>query len=141
MTNIQENCRRETSAALGQLASATAADDRTAVANLTQANTNLSTQLGSANDSIETPKQTITTLQAQLGQLSISNNNNQSNDTNGRKRNRTNNNTNQSYRSTHSRTPNDQHTSQSCRHPDTAYKATATLHNRLGGSDKWGAEK
>jgi hypothetical protein len=140
MTDIQENYRRETSAALGQLASATAAD-RTAVANLTQANTNLSTQLGSANDSIETLKQTITTLQAQLGQLSLSNNNNQSTDTNGRNRNRTNNNTNQSYCWTHGRTRNDQHTSQSCRHPDDTHKAKATLHNRLGGSDKWCAEK
>jgi hypothetical protein len=48
LEDLEPDYRRETTETLGQLATSTAAD-RTAVANLTQANTSLSTQLGTAN--------------------------------------------------------------------------------------------
>jgi hypothetical protein len=87
ISDLQETYRHETSEALGQLAFTTSAN-QTAVANLTQANSNLSPQVLSANGSIETLKQTINTLQAQLGQFPISNTNNNTNShNNGRNRN------------------------------------------------------
>jgi hypothetical protein len=69
MDDLAADYRRETTQALDHLATATAAD-RTAVANVTQANALLSTQLGTANTSIAAIKQLIDTLQIQLRNLS-----------------------------------------------------------------------
>jgi hypothetical protein len=69
MDDLAADYRRETTQALDHLATATAAD-RTAVANITQANTSLSTQLGTATTSITAMKQLIGTLQIQLCNLS-----------------------------------------------------------------------
>jgi hypothetical protein len=100
--DLEPDYCRETTEALGQLATATAAD-RTAVANLTQANTLLSTQLGTANSRIRTMETLISNLQIQLRNVSPplgssnrsnhsdNNNNNNRNDNNN---NRTNNNNN-----------------------------------------------
>jgi hypothetical protein len=69
LEDLEADYRRENTEALGQLANATAAG-RTAVANLTQANTSLSTQLiGTANSSIRAMETLIGTLQIQLCNL------------------------------------------------------------------------
>jgi hypothetical protein len=87
LEDLEADYRRETTEALGQLANATAAD-RTAVANLTQANTSLSTQLGTANSSIRAMETLIGTLQIQLRNLNppsgSRNRPNQSDDNNSR---------------------------------------------------------
>jgi hypothetical protein len=93
--DLEPDYRRKTTQALGQLATATAAN-RTAVANLTQANTSLSTQLGTANSSIRTMETLISNLQIQLQNLSppsgSSNRSNQSDNNNNNNRNGNNNN-------------------------------------------------
>jgi hypothetical protein len=99
--DLEPDYRPKTTEALGQLATATAAD-RTAVANLTQANTSLSTQLGTANSSIRTMETLISNLQIQLQNRSPpsgssnrsnqSDNNNNRNDNNNNRNNNNNNN-------------------------------------------------
>jgi hypothetical protein len=172
LEDLEADHRGETTKALGQLATATAAD-RTAVANLTQANTSLSTQLGTANSSIRTMETLISNLQIQLRILSPpsgsrnrsnqsdnnnnnrnDNNNNNNNNNNGRSNNNRNNrngnnnnrtdqnnDNNTSYCHTHGRTRNNNHTSPTCRNPSNGHAATATLDNRMGGSEQWCADK
>jgi hypothetical protein len=162
LEELETDYRRKTTEALGQLATATAAD-RTAVANLTQANTSLSTQLGTANSSIRTMETLISNLQIQLRNLSppsgssnrsnqSDNNNNRNNNNNGRNNNRNNrngnnnrndqnNDNNTSYCHPHGRTRNDNHTSHNCRNRSNGHSATATLDNRMGGSEQWCADK
>jgi hypothetical protein len=178
MEDLAAEYRRETSEALGHLATATAAD-RTAVANLTQANTSLSSQLNTANTTIDSLRALIETLQIQLRNLNPpassrnrsndnnnnnngrhsnntnnrnDNNRNQQNNSNGRNNNRNggnhsphetnqNNDNNTSYCHTHGRTRNDRHTSLNCRNPSNGHAATATLDNRMGGSEQWCADK
>jgi hypothetical protein len=170
MDDLAANYRRETTKALGNLATATAAD-RTAIANLTQANTSLSTQLGTANTSIASMnKQLIETLQIQLRNLNPpsgslnrndngrndNNNSNSRNDNNNRNNNGCNNNRNNRngnnngrnndkntfYCHTHDRTHNDEHTSSTnCRNPSNGHATTAMLTNRMNGSEQWCAGK
>jgi hypothetical protein len=80
------------------------------------------------------------------------NNNNRNNNNNCRNNNRNNrngnnnrndqkNNNNTLYCHTHGRTRNDNHTSPTCRNPSNGHSATATLDNRMGGSEEWCADK
>jgi hypothetical protein len=162
LEDLEPDYRRETTEALGKLATATAAD-RTAVANLTQANTSLSTQLGTANSSIRTMETLISNLQIQLRNLSppsgssnrsnqSNSNNNHNDNNNGRNNNRNNRNGNNNrnnqkngnntlYCHTHGRTRNDNHTSNDCGIPSNGHSATATLNNHMGDSKQWCAGK
>jgi hypothetical protein len=171
--DLEPDYRRKTTEALVQLATATTAD-RTAVSNLTQADTSLSTQLGTANykhpnhgnthqqSPDPTPKSQPPSGSSNRSNQSDNNNNrnnrndnnnNCNNNNNGRNNNRNNHNSNNnrndrnndnntSYCHTHAGcTRNDKHTSPTCRNPSNGHSATATLDNRMGGSEQWCADK
>ena len=118
---------QETTEAIHALAQATHSD-RQAVANLTQSNATLSTQVSEL-------RSLFTTLDSKLNRILSAagrNNNNTDNDNSASRRA-----SNTSYCWTHGRTRTDNHTSANCRNPSEAHVRTATLTNRQGGSDRF----
>ena len=118
----------ETMNALAMLAQATEAD-RTTVANLTQTNTSLLKQLEQANSTVETLSKTITELQKQMAALTSHNTTKMRTDTK------------EQYCWSHGRTRTDKHTSANCLRKKEGHQDNATLHNRMGGSSRWCADR
>ena len=119
---VQHDLMEQTAMALSNLA-LSAQQNQTDVANVVTANTTLTTQQ-------TTTAATLTAILARLNALEGGN---------GRAapRRNNNNNNNESYCHSHGRTRRDDHTSATCRNKKEGHNDAATLHNRLGGSDRF----
>ena len=110
--------------AIQQLTNATIAD-RNQLTDLIQANNTLSKDMKTLQDTVMLLQAQITTLMQTTIQVPT-------NTGNRTRRNPS----SQAYCYTHGRTYNDLHTSSTCRNRKEGHKEGATLHNRMGGSDK-----
>ena len=110
--------------AIQQLTNATMAD-RNQLTGLIQANNTFSKDMKTLQDTVMLLQAQITTLMQTTIQLPT-------NTGNRTRRNPS----SQAYCYTHGRTYNDLHTSSTCRNRKEGHKEGATLHNRMGGSDK-----
>ena len=119
---------QETTEAIHALAQATNSD-RQAVANLTQANATLSSQVSEL-------RSLFSTLDTKLNRI-LSNSGRNNNANNDRDSSSARRNANTSYCWTHGRTRTDNHTSENCRNPSEGHIRNATLNNRQGGSSRF----
>ena len=111
----------ETADAIHALATATAANQN-AVANLTQANATLTEQVSELQTLFSTLDSKLTCILASMTGTPNLN---------------TRQNTDTSYCWTHGCTHTKNHTSQNCRNKAEGHQSEATLHNRMGGSNKY----
>ena len=127
---VQHDLMEQTAMALSNLA-LSAQQNQTDVANVVTANTTLTTQQN-------TTAATLTAILARLNTLEQARGANTGGGSGrGAPRRNNNNNNNESYCHSHGRTRRDDHTSATCRNKKEGHNDAATLHNRLGGSDRF----
>jgi hypothetical protein len=114
----EDNTQTETAQALADLATATVAD-RTAVANLTQANATLTSQLSEMRTLLQSMSEQLNNVQSPPPVYRPSTYDRNS----------------EAYCWSHGRTRNPNHTSATCRNKKPGHKNDATLHDRKGGSN------
>ena len=119
----QQEVQHETAMALQALADATESD-RTAVANLTAANKELTTHLSKMTSTISALETKVSQLERKIDQLL----------TNSTKKSNHNRNSD-FYCWSHGRTFNPKHTSKTCNYRKDGHKEEATLVDRMGGSN------
>ena len=137
VNNVTQELMDQTALALNTLASV-ASEDRQAVVNMATSQETVSTTLTSILSKLTALQNKVNSLENRVGNQQGNGNQGNGNQQNGnRNANRRNNANNESYCHTHGRTRNDNHTSATCDHPSGDHIATATLHNREGGSNRY----
>ena len=127
---VMEQFQEKTDAILEHVANSTV--DTSTISTLTTQNETLNKQLANATADLMSMKTLVENLCKEVGELK----NSQSTRKRGGNRNKNDN----SYCWTHGRTRNKLHTSQTCRNKSDGHQDTASLDNRMGGSDRFCAE-
>ena len=124
--SVLDSIQQDATLAIQQLTNATMAD-RNQITELVQAKTNMSRDMQTLQDNIMILQAQVAALMRTTVPVPIA----QSLPTRSRR-----NPNSQAYCWTHGRTYNDLHTSLTCKHRKPDHKETATLFNRIGGSNK-----